>query len=95
MNGDGPFVSLDPNADRVSDLPVLHRKPFARVTDERPPSEAACIIPFAFAWTYEGAELYPLVLAIQQPFRVEWNAIPDLLSWASGSNKTRRRARSP
>jgi hypothetical protein len=28
----------------------------------RPPTEAACIIPFAFAWTYEGAELYRLVL---------------------------------
>jgi hypothetical protein len=27
MNGHGPFVSLDPNADSVSDLPVLHRKP--------------------------------------------------------------------
>jgi hypothetical protein len=26
MNGDGPFVSLDPSADRVSDPPVLHRK---------------------------------------------------------------------
>jgi hypothetical protein len=39
--------------------------------DGRPPSEAACIIPFAFAWTYEDAELHPLVLAIQRPFRVE------------------------
>jgi hypothetical protein len=29
MNGHGPFVSLDPSADRVSDPPVLHRKPFA------------------------------------------------------------------
>ena len=71
MNGHSPFVSLDPSADRVSDLPVLYRKPFARMTDERPPSEAACIIPFAFAWTCEGAELYPLVLATRRPFRVE------------------------
>jgi hypothetical protein len=59
-------------------------------------SAATCIIPFAFAWMiYEGAELHPLVLPIQRPFRVEWNAIPDLLSWASDSNNTRRRARSP
>jgi hypothetical protein len=46
---------------------------------------------FAPAW----AELHPLVLAIQRPFRVEWNAIPDLLSRASGSNNARRNARSP
>jgi hypothetical protein len=94
MNGDGPFVSLDPSADRVSDSPVLHRKPFARVTDERPPSEAACIIPFAFAWTYEGAELNPPVLAIPGPFRVEGDAIPDLKSRPSYSNNTQRTARS-
>jgi hypothetical protein len=42
VNGHGPFVSLDPSADRVSDPPVLHRKPFRAVVfcldgqDERP-----------------------------------------------------------
>jgi hypothetical protein len=56
---------------------------------------ATYIIPFAFAWTYEGAESHPLVLAIRRPFRVQWNAIPDLLSRASGSNNARRSARSP
>jgi hypothetical protein len=30
MNGHGPFVSLDPSADRVSDLPVLHRREICR-----------------------------------------------------------------
>jgi hypothetical protein len=30
MNGHGPFVSLDPSADRVSDLPVLHRRKICR-----------------------------------------------------------------
>ena len=30
MNGDGPLVSLDPSADRISDSLILHRKPFAR-----------------------------------------------------------------
>jgi hypothetical protein len=48
----------------------------ARWTSDRQ-VEAACIIPFAFAWTYEGAELYPLILAIRRPFRVGWNATPD------------------
>jgi len=95
MNGDGPFVSLDPSADRVSDLPVLHRKSFARVKDERPPRQAACIIPFAFVWTYEGAGLYPLILATRRPFRVEWNATPDLLSRLPCSNNARRNARNP
>ena len=33
---------------------------------------AACIIPFAFAWTY-GGELHPLVSATRRPFRVEWD----------------------
>ncbi len=33
--------------------------------------DAACIIPFAFAWTCVGAELHLLVLAIRRPFRVE------------------------
>ena len=42
MNGHGPFVSLDPSADRVSDPSVLHRKPFRAVVfcldgqDKRP-----------------------------------------------------------
>jgi len=41
-------------------------------------SEAAklgrpAIIPFAFAWTYEGAELHPPVLAIRLPTGVEWH----------------------
>ena len=42
MNGYGPFLSLDPSADRVSDPPVLHLKPFRTVAllggqDDRPP----------------------------------------------------------
>ena len=40
VNGDSPFVSLDPSADRIPDPPVLHRNTFRA----RPP----CIIPFAF-----------------------------------------------
>ena len=55
----------------------------------------ARIIPFAFAWTYEDAELHPLVLAIRRPFRVECNAIPDPLSRPPCSNSARRNARSP
>jgi hypothetical protein len=94
MNGHGPFVPLDPSADRISDLPVLHRKSL-RVTDQRPPSGATCIIPFAFACTYEGVELHPRVLAIRLPFRVERDAIPDLLSRSPCSNNIRRNARSP
>jgi hypothetical protein len=94
MNGHGPFVPLDPSVDRISDLPVLHRKSL-RVKDQRPPSGAACIIPFAFACTYEGAELHPRVLAIRLPFRVERDAIPDLLSRSPCSNNIRRNARSP
>jgi hypothetical protein len=94
MNGHGPFVPLDPSADRISDLPVLHRKSL-RVADERPPSGAACIIPFAFACTYEGAELHPRVLAIRRPFRVERDAIPDLLSRSPCSSNIRRNARNP
>jgi hypothetical protein len=37
-------------------------------------------MPFAFAWTYGGAELCSPVLAIRRPFRVERDGIPDLMS---------------
>ena len=85
------------------------KSPCARSIEERPaasglqpaprltvvPVAPARIIPFAFAWTYDGAELHLLVSAIQRPFCVERNAIPDLLSWASGSNNARHNASSP
>ena len=60
VDGYSPFVSLDPSADRVPDPPVLHRKPLRATKDE-----AACVSPFAFAWTYQDAEQRPLVLAFR------------------------------
>ena len=62
------------------------------MTDERAPSDAACIIPFASACTYEGAELQPPVSAIRRPFRVERDAVPDL-SRSPRSNNIRRSVR--
>ena len=54
---------------------------------------AACVS--LFAWTYEGVEQRPLVSAIQRPFRVECNAIPDPSSRLPRSNNARRIACNP